>query len=130
MACGSVAPGRPTSGPEYDLFVAAEGELWRRHGLGWTASPFEAWSAPHRHLLTQDGERSVVALDGERLAGFSAALVRGDTWLGPGALGGDRSAAAGLAGQVRRLAATSVSGQVAAASAPAVASNQLGAAAQ
>jgi hypothetical protein len=65
---------------EYDLFVAAEGELWHRHGLGWTAAPFQDWSAPHRHLLTEGGERSFVALDGERLAGFSAALARGDTW--------------------------------------------------
>jgi GNAT superfamily N-acetyltransferase len=65
---------------QYDLFVAAQGELWHRHGLGWSAAPFEAWRAPHRHLLAADGERSFVALDGERLAGFSAALVRGDTW--------------------------------------------------
>jgi GNAT superfamily N-acetyltransferase len=36
-----------------------------------------AWSPPQRHLLTEDGER---AFDGERLAGFSAALARGDTW--------------------------------------------------
>jgi GNAT superfamily N-acetyltransferase len=65
---------------EYEVFVAAQGELLQRHGLQWSASPFQDWSAPHRHLLTEDGERSVVALDGERLAGFSAALVRGDTW--------------------------------------------------
>lgn len=65
---------------EYDLFVAAEGELWHGHGLPWTASPFQAWRAPQRHLLTEDGERSFVALDGERLAGFSAALARDDTW--------------------------------------------------
>lgn len=65
---------------EYEVFVAAQGELMRRHGLRWSAAPFEAWSAPHRHLLTADGERSFVALDGERLAGFSAALARGDTW--------------------------------------------------
>jgi GNAT superfamily N-acetyltransferase len=65
---------------EYEVFVAAQGELWHRHGLRWSAAPFEAWSAPHRHLLTADGERSFVALDGERLAGFSAALARGDTW--------------------------------------------------
>jgi GNAT superfamily N-acetyltransferase len=64
----------------YDVFAAAEGELWHRHGLEWSPPPFEAWSAPHRHLLSNDGERSYVALDGERLAGFSAALVRGDTW--------------------------------------------------
>ena len=66
---------------QYDVFVAAEGELWHRHGLQWSAASFEAWRAPHRHLLAADGERSFVALDGERLAGFSAALARGDTWL-------------------------------------------------
>jgi GNAT superfamily N-acetyltransferase len=65
---------------EHEVFVAAQGELLRRHGLQWSASPFETWSAPHRHLLAEDGERSFVALDGERLAGFSAAMVRGDTW--------------------------------------------------
>ena len=64
---------------EYEVFVAAQGELMHRHGLRWSAAPFEAWSAPHRHLLTADGERSFVALDGERLAGFSAAQARGDT---------------------------------------------------
>ena len=65
---------------QYDVFVAAQGELWHRHRLQWSAAPFEAWSAPQRHLLAADGERSFVALDGERLAGFSAALARGDTW--------------------------------------------------
>jgi GNAT superfamily N-acetyltransferase len=64
----------------YDVFVAAEGELWHRHGFDWSPPSFEAWSATHRHLLAEDGERSIVALDGERLAGFSAALVRGDAW--------------------------------------------------
>jgi GNAT superfamily N-acetyltransferase len=64
----------------YDVFAAAEGELWHRHGLEWSPSPFEAWSAPQRHLLTEDGERAFVALDGKRLAGFSAALAHGDTW--------------------------------------------------
>jgi GNAT superfamily N-acetyltransferase len=64
----------------YDVFVAAEGALWQRHGFQWSAPPFDAWAAPQRHLLAEDGERSFVALDGERLAGFSAALARGDTW--------------------------------------------------
>jgi GNAT superfamily N-acetyltransferase len=65
---------------QYELFVAAEVELWHRHGLPWSAAPFQAWSQLHRHLLAEDGERSFVALDGERLVGFSAALVRGATW--------------------------------------------------
>jgi GNAT superfamily N-acetyltransferase len=64
----------------YDVFAAAEGELWRRHALSWSPPPFDAWSAAQRHLLAEDGERSFVALDGERLVGFSAALVRGDAW--------------------------------------------------
>jgi GNAT superfamily N-acetyltransferase len=64
----------------YDVFVAAEGAVWRRHGLEWSGPPLEMWSALHRHLLAQDGERSFVALDGERLAGFSAAFARDDVW--------------------------------------------------
>lgn len=64
----------------YDVFAAAEGELWQRHGLEWSPSSFEVWSAPLRHLLAEDGERSFVARDGERLVGFSAALARGDAW--------------------------------------------------
>jgi GNAT superfamily N-acetyltransferase len=64
----------------YEVYTAAEGELWCRCGLEWSASPFEAWSAWLRHLLAEDGERSFVALDGERLAGFSAAMVRDDAW--------------------------------------------------
>jgi GNAT superfamily N-acetyltransferase len=60
---------------QYELFVAAQGELWHRHGLQWSAAPFQDWRAPHRHLLAADGERSFVALDGERLAGFSAAYT-------------------------------------------------------
>lgn len=64
----------------YDVFAAAEGEVWRRHSPSWSPPPFDAWSATQRHLLAEDGERSFVALDGERLVGFGAALVRGDAW--------------------------------------------------
>jgi GNAT superfamily N-acetyltransferase len=64
----------------YDVFVAAESDVWHRHGLPWSPPPFEVWSARHRHLLAEDGDRSFVALDGERLAGYCAALTRGDTW--------------------------------------------------
>lgn len=64
----------------HDVFTAAEGALWRRHALPWSPPPFDAWSATQRHLLAEDGGRSFVALDGERLVGFGAALARGDTW--------------------------------------------------
>ena len=39
----------------YQVFAAAEGALWRRHHLEWAAPPLEVWSAPHRHLLAEDG---------------------------------------------------------------------------
>ena len=64
----------------YDVYVAAEHELWRRHRLEWSASPFEPWRALLRHLLAEDDERFFVACEGDQLAGFSAALARGDTW--------------------------------------------------
>ena len=66
--------------PAYDVFVAAEGGVWDRQGLEWSAARFEVWSAPLRHLLAEDGERCFVAVDGGRLAGFSLAFARGHTW--------------------------------------------------
>jgi GNAT superfamily N-acetyltransferase len=64
----------------YDLFVAAEGEVWDRHRFEWSPPSFEAWSALHRHLLAEDRGRSFVALDEGELIGFSGALSRDDTW--------------------------------------------------
>jgi GNAT superfamily N-acetyltransferase len=65
---------------EYEVFSAAEGELWERHNLGWSSGPFEKWKQPHEHLLAVDGSRSFVAVDDGRVVGFSAALQRGETW--------------------------------------------------
>lgn len=65
---------------EHEVFVAAHRQLWHRHRLEWSPPPVDTWSEVHRHLLAHDGERSFVALDGERLVGFSAAWTRGDTW--------------------------------------------------
>jgi GNAT superfamily N-acetyltransferase len=68
---------------EFDTFVAAQAELHTRRGAVWTPRPYDpagSWAAVHRHLLTHDGERSYVADDQGRVAGFTAALVRGDCW--------------------------------------------------
>jgi hypothetical protein len=76
-----VVPRRLTSGRSTTCSSPPRGERRHRHGLPWSAAPFQAWRAPQRHLPAADGERSFVALDGRRLASFSAALARGDTWL-------------------------------------------------
>lgn len=65
---------------EYDVFVTAESELWARHNFVWKPPPFEAWGPVHRHLLQEDGDRAFVALEGDRVVGFTAALARDDAW--------------------------------------------------
>lgn len=65
---------------EYRVFLAAEGELWRRHGFDWPAPAFEAWAPVHRHLLREDGTRAFVAADRGEVVAFAAALARGDAW--------------------------------------------------
>lgn len=68
---------------EYAVFVAAQEELHVRRGAGWSAAPFDPsgrWAKVHRHLLTNDGERSFVAEHQGRIVGFTAALVRDDCW--------------------------------------------------
>ena len=68
---------------EYVAFEAAMTELRTRRGGAWSASPFNpdgTWAAVHRHLLANDGSRSYVAEDGDRIAGFTAAWLRDDCW--------------------------------------------------
>jgi GNAT superfamily N-acetyltransferase len=68
---------------EFAVFSAAQVELHARRGGLWDVAPFDPagrWAQVHRHLLQQDGERSFVAESGGRVVGFTAALVRGDTW--------------------------------------------------
>lgn len=68
---------------EHAAFVAAQEDLHRRRGAPWESRPFDPsgmWSQVHRHLLTHDGARSVVAEDAGQVAGFAAAALRGDFW--------------------------------------------------
>jgi GNAT superfamily N-acetyltransferase len=65
---------------EYAVFASADAELRHRNGLEWVGPSVEAWREPHQHLLAEDAERSFVAVDGERVVGYSAALVRSDVW--------------------------------------------------
>ena len=68
---------------EFGVFVAAQHELHTRRGAEWPVTPFDPagkWAQVHRHVLKHDGERSYVAEDGNRIVGFTAALVRGDCW--------------------------------------------------
>lgn len=65
---------------EHQVFVTAEGELWRRHGFDWPAPSFEAWAPVQQHLLREDGERAFVAVDAGTIVAFTAAIARSDTW--------------------------------------------------
>jgi GNAT superfamily N-acetyltransferase len=64
----------------FDIFNAAIGDLFRRHGFDPPAPPLEVFAAQQRHLLEHDAERCWVAeRDGESL-GFASAWARGDSW--------------------------------------------------
>jgi GNAT superfamily N-acetyltransferase len=68
---------------EFHVFVAAMHELHTRRGGEWPTTSFDPagrWTAVHRHLLTHDGDRSFVAEEANRVIGFTAAFVRGDSW--------------------------------------------------
>lgn len=65
---------------ERDVFAAAEGDLYQRHGFPPPDPPAESFARPLRHLLAHDGERSFVAEVDGRVVGFSAAFARGETW--------------------------------------------------
>lgn len=65
---------------EHAVFVAAEGELLRRHGFDWpTPPPVERFALTHRHLLAHDRRRCYVAEADGRVVGYAALIVREDT---------------------------------------------------
>ena len=75
---------RPTSESdleaEHAIFCRAEGALLRAHAYEWSDPPVEAFVLYLRHLLTTDPERCFVAERDDRVVGFTAAIVRDDTW--------------------------------------------------
>jgi GNAT superfamily N-acetyltransferase len=64
---------------EHAVFVAAEGELLRRHGYDWPPPPLDRVAATLGHLLAHDAERCFVAVSDGRVVGYSAVFVREDT---------------------------------------------------
>jgi GNAT superfamily N-acetyltransferase len=73
---------RPTAESDlpalHGVFLAAIGELYRRHGFTPPSPPLEAFANQQRHVIATGS--SVVALDGERMIGFGSAWARGDDW--------------------------------------------------
>ena len=65
---------------EREVFVAALGDLMRRHGFPAPDPPLERFASVNRHLLAEDGERCFVAEEDGRVVAFSAAIARGDVW--------------------------------------------------
>jgi hypothetical protein len=73
---------RPTTEDDlpalHTTFLAATGELFRRHAFDPPAPPRAAFAAIQRHILgTGD---SVVAVEHGRVHGFASAFTRGGDW--------------------------------------------------
>jgi GNAT superfamily N-acetyltransferase len=64
----------------YEVFTAAIGELFDRHGFPPPGAPLEVFAAQHAHLLEHDADLSHVAVDEGRVVAFVAALARDDAW--------------------------------------------------
>jgi GNAT superfamily N-acetyltransferase len=64
----------------YEVFGEAIGELYRRHNLDPPDPPFEVFRLQQEHVLAGDADRCRVAVEGDRILGFGAALARGDSW--------------------------------------------------
>lgn len=73
---------RPTCAADlpalHGVFLAAIGELYRRHGFTPPAPPFEVFANQQRHISATGS--SVVAVQRERIAGFGSAWARGNDW--------------------------------------------------
>jgi GNAT superfamily N-acetyltransferase len=68
---------------EFGVWSAAQIELHNRRGAAWPTLPYDPtgrWATIQRHLLTHDRERAFVAEDADRIAGFTAAMVRDGCW--------------------------------------------------
>ena len=65
---------------EHEVLTEAEGGVMRRHGYDAPETPLDGFARTHAHLLEHDGERSFVAEAEGAVVGYSAAIVRGDTW--------------------------------------------------
>jgi GNAT superfamily N-acetyltransferase len=65
---------------QLEVFRAAIGELFARHGLPPPNPTRERFENQQRHLLAHDAERSFVAVERRSVVGFAAAFMRGEAW--------------------------------------------------
>jgi GNAT superfamily N-acetyltransferase len=65
---------------QLEVFRAAIGALFARHDLPPPNPTREQFENQQRHLMSHDGERSLVATEGDRVVAFAASFVRGDAW--------------------------------------------------
>lgn len=75
---------RPTESADlpaqYEVFRAAIGDLYERHSFPPPNPPEDVVVAQQAHLLRHDAERCFVAEEDGRVVGFTAALIRDETW--------------------------------------------------
>ena len=83
MAAGPVQYRRATladAEAEHAVFCRAEGAVVRARNYPWTDPPVERFALGLQHLLAHDAERCWVAEVDGSVVGYTAALVRDDTW--------------------------------------------------
>jgi GNAT superfamily N-acetyltransferase len=67
-------------GAEHAVFCRAIGAVMRAHDYAWEDPPFDGFEPGLRHLLAYDAERYWVAEVAGEVVGYTAAIVRDDTW--------------------------------------------------
>jgi GNAT superfamily N-acetyltransferase len=78
---------------EHAVFCRAMGGVMRAHHYEWEDPPFDRFELGLRHLLAHDAERCWVAEVAGEVVGYTAAIIRDDTWffsmlfIAPGAQG-------------------------------------------
>jgi GNAT superfamily N-acetyltransferase len=68
------------AGAEHAVFCRATGPLMRAHDYAWEDPPFDRFEPGLRHLLAYDAERCWVAEIAGEVVGYTAAIIRDDTW--------------------------------------------------
>jgi GNAT superfamily N-acetyltransferase len=67
-------------GAEHAVFCRAIGPVMRAHDYEWEDLPFDRFEPGLRHLLAHDAERCWVAEIAGEVVGYTAAIIRDDTW--------------------------------------------------
>jgi GNAT superfamily N-acetyltransferase len=66
---------------QYELFMSAEGDVFRRHGFPFAPGSRETFTSLYTHALRHDSSGCYVAEAADSVIAFASALRRDDVWL-------------------------------------------------